>query len=129
VRSQNIQTDRDAISKCIEGKNLQANVTEEYVEWIKIRRKLGDGAFGIVYHGYDSVLQKDFAIKTIDKDLLLHATADAIEDLKKSFEMEQRVGLNKKTNFCFCIVHCFDTIVILYNKATPNTILSTFNCF
>ena len=73
----------------------QVIVTEEYVKSILTDKQLGSGFFGTVYLGYDRKLQQQFAIKTINPEILSAGSSspDIIQKVKDTFHNEQEVRL------------------------------------
>jgi hypothetical protein len=83
--------DRDKLRTSIAQQNEQAILSEEYIKSINTGKLLGSGGFGTVYSGFDTELQKEFVIKTIDAHILMHATDERIHAIRKSFLNEQKV--------------------------------------
>lgn len=73
----------------------QVIVTEEYVKSILTDKQLGSGFFGTVYLGYDRELQQQFAVKTINPEILSAGASspDIIQKVKDTFHNEQEVRL------------------------------------
>jgi serine/threonine protein kinase len=89
---------RTLLRMCMEQGNQQAKLSEEYIKSINTGKPLGSGGFGRVYSGFDTELQKEFVIKTIDAHILIHATDERIHTIRKSFLNEQKV---RQTTYFF----------------------------
>ena len=59
---------------------------------------LGKGFFGTVYKGKDAVINTTFAIKSIDREVVVNGDKDDIDNIKSAFKREQRVS----KSFCGC---------------------------
>jgi hypothetical protein len=93
------EEERAEIRKVIDGERDEpVPVSLEYVEEIMTSWTLGRGFFGVVYRGMDSTLGEKFAIKAIDRDLLLHGHTADLQRVKDTFEKEQKV---RWTDFIF----------------------------
>jgi hypothetical protein len=88
--------DRSKLRDTIHNRTYQAVVSEQYIEHIVNRNEtLGAGYFGKVYLGIDDKLNKKFAIKTINNDILTTNGAPSIENVQKiisTFHKEQQVS-------------------------------------
>ena len=72
-------------------KDKPVSVPQEYVETIMSRQELGKGYFGVVFLGTDTVLKEKFAIKSINRKILIGGTKEDLERVKKEFKKEQKV--------------------------------------
>lgn len=63
---------------------------------------LGKGFFGTVYRGKDDVIHQEFAIKAIDKEILVNGTKDDVKRIKSAFKREQRVSALVSLLLCRC---------------------------
>jgi ankyrin repeat protein len=84
--------DRMCIRKAMEPTSCEPTlVSVAYVESIRTKTFLGDGFFGTVFKGKDSVLEQEFAIKSINPDILRGGTQQDIERALNTFRKEQKV--------------------------------------
>jgi Ankyrin repeats (3 copies) len=85
--------DRDRVRKAVEQPNHEpALVSVAYVESIKTQTFLGDGFFGTVFKGSDPILGRDFAIKSINTEILRGGAHQELKDAMKTFKTEQEVS-------------------------------------
>lgn len=61
------------------------------MESIKTQTFLGDGYVGTVYKGFDTILGHEFAIKSINMEILRMGTHQELEVAVKTFKTEQEV--------------------------------------
>jgi ankyrin repeat protein len=84
--------DRDRIRKAIEDPSHEpALVSVAYVASIQSETFLGDGFFGVVFKGSDTVLAQEFAIKSINTEILRAGTKQDVKGAMKTFKTEQEV--------------------------------------
>jgi Ankyrin repeats (3 copies) len=92
------QRDRDRVRNAVEHVTHEpALVSVAYVESIKTQTFLGDGFFGTVYKGTDPILRREFAIKSINTEILRGGTHQELEDAMKTFRTEQEVRKGSST--------------------------------
>lgn len=86
--------ERSKLVEVISGeKDKPVAVSFKYVETIlQQEEELGKGYFGIVYEGNDTVIKQKFAIKSINRKILVGGDKDDLERIKKAFKKEQRVS-------------------------------------
>jgi hypothetical protein len=91
--SHNHGPDRDRVRRAVEHPRHEppALVSVAYVESIQTQTFLGDGFFGTVYKGSDPVLGREFAIKSINTEILRGGTKQELEDAMRTFKTEQVV--------------------------------------
>lgn len=85
--------ERSKLKQVITGeRDKPVAVSVPYVETIMSSQTLlGKGYFGIVMLGEDSVLKQQFAVKSINRKILVGGTKDDLERVKKEFKKEQKV--------------------------------------
>jgi hypothetical protein len=85
------ERDRSNVLLVIEQESFKpVSVSPEYIELICAKKeKLGEGYFGIVYKGRDSVLDREFAVKMISSAILSGSEARATA--VRTFEREMQV--------------------------------------
>ena len=81
----------------LDQRDHQAIVSEDYIQHILIKSEaLGAGYFGKVYLGIDTKLNKKFAIKTINNEILATNNAvpsfEHIQKTMNTFRKEQEVS-------------------------------------
>jgi Ankyrin repeats (3 copies) len=92
------QRDRDRVRNAVEHVTHEpALVSVAYVESIKTQTFLGDGFFGTVYKGSDPILRREFAVKSINTEILRGGTHQELEDAMKTFRTEQEVRKSSST--------------------------------
>jgi len=85
--------ERTRLMEVISGrKDKPVAVSAKYVETI-ISQQLGKGYFGVVFMGNDTVIQQKFAIKNINRKILVGGTKEDLERVKKEFKKEQKVRM------------------------------------
>lgn len=72
------------------------SVPSKYVDLIMGKQVLGKGFFGIVMHGKDDAIKQEFAIKAIDRELLIGGNKEDLERIKKDFKREQKALLQAR---------------------------------
>jgi hypothetical protein len=87
------EKERSKLQMVISGEqDVPVSVHTKYVETItKGQKALGKGIFGVTVKGTDDVLEQDFAIKSIDTQLLVGGSKDELERIKNEFKREQKV--------------------------------------
>jgi hypothetical protein len=93
-REGHFDKERKKLVEVISGeKDKPVAVSSKYVETIiQQEQELGKGYFGIVYVGNDTVIKQKFAIKSINRKILVGGDKDDLERIKKAFKKEQRVS-------------------------------------
>lgn len=87
-----LEQERERVRRAVEHPSHEpALVSVSYVDSIKTQTFLGDGFFGTVFKGSDPVLGRDFAIKSINVEILRGGTQQELEDAMKTFKTEQEV--------------------------------------
>jgi serine/threonine protein kinase len=72
------------------------------------KQVLGKGFFGIVMHGKDDAIKQEFAIKAIDRELLIGGNKEDLERIKKDFKREQKPLLQARhPNIALLYGHVF----------------------
>lgn len=85
------EKERGKLKQVITGeKEKPVAVSSDYVEAI-MQGELGKGYFGVVFMGNDTVLKQQFAIKKINRKILVGGNKDDLECVKKEFKREQKV--------------------------------------
>lgn len=87
------EKERAKLVDVIRGKREKpVSVSSKYPESIVDKTHiLGKGFFGVVYKGEDVEIDQKFAIKIVDREILVNGNKDQVEMLKKEFKREQRV--------------------------------------
>ena len=67
-------------------------VSENYVKEILTEVKLGEGVFGVVYKGVDTVLNTTFAVKAIHQELVQHRDSVDVQAARATFQRELDVS-------------------------------------
>ena len=90
--------DRSKLMEVIRGeRDKPVAVSSKYVEAIlNQQEELGQGHFGVVFMGTDTVIHQKFAIKSIHRNLLIGGTKDDLERVKKEFKQEQKVCVSRR---------------------------------
>jgi ankyrin repeat protein len=92
------QQDRERVRKVIELASLEpVAVSGAYVQSILTDKFLGDGFFGTVFKGKDPILGREFAIKSINTEILRGGSKQDLEDAMKTFKTEQEVRANPQS--------------------------------
>jgi ankyrin repeat protein len=98
------QQDRDRVRKVIELASLEpVAVSGAYVQSILTDKFLGDGFFGTVFKGKDPILGREFAIKSINTEILRGGSKQDLEDAMKTFKTEQEVRTNPQVPESSCL--------------------------
>jgi serine/threonine protein kinase len=91
------EKERIKIQEVVAGeRDKPVSVPTKYVESIMGNQVLGKGFFGVVKIGKDDAIKQEFAIKTIDRELLLGGAKDDLERIKKDFKREQKALLHAR---------------------------------
>jgi hypothetical protein len=96
VPTDEFKVTREKIQKAI---NLKCDkpvvVSREYVEEILTGVELGQGFFGVVWKGVDTVLNTTFAVKTIHQELVKKGHSADVQAARATFQRELDVSYRK----------------------------------
>lgn len=89
--------DRDRVRRVMEHSSLEpVAVSCAYVQSVLTGSFLGEGFFGTVFKGEDPILGCEFAIKSINTEILRGGSKQDLEDAMKTFKTEQEVRASHK---------------------------------
>jgi ankyrin repeat protein len=87
------KVEREEIQKVIDLKcDKPVAVTQEYVDEILTNVQLGQGFFGVVWKGVDTVLNTTFAVKAIHQELVQHGHTGDVQAARATFQRELDVS-------------------------------------
>ena len=79
-------------------------VSTDYLNIIKTTELLGKGFYGVVYKGYDKVLEMASALKTVDTQVLAASPASRADGVQKSFQNEMNVSTSPVLSARACLL-------------------------
>jgi ankyrin repeat protein len=83
------KVEREEIPKAIALKrDAPVAVSQEYVDEILTNVQLGQGFFGVVWKGVDTVLNTTFAVKAIHQELVQHGHSGDVQAARATFQRE-----------------------------------------
>jgi hypothetical protein len=86
------KAEREEIRKAIALKRDEpVAVSQEYIEEILTNVQLGQGFFGVVWKGVDTVLNTAFAVKAIHQELVQHGHTADVQAARATFQRELAV--------------------------------------
>lgn len=110
------QHDRDRVRSVIELASLEpVAVSGEYVQSILTAKFIGEGFFGTVYKGRDPILGREFAIKSINTEILRGGSKQDLDEAMKTFKTEQEVRASTHCVELTCVRHMrYETHFVAY---------------
>ena len=91
ANNEEITRDRKSVLAVLVGQNEMAAVSLSFVESTRTEEVIGRGVFGTVYKGTDIALNRNFAIKAINTDLLRSGHSADVQEAKEAFLAELKV--------------------------------------